>query len=234
VTTPAAYHRSRVPARLREYYHDVLRWPAWLNGVRWSAQHRLLGWRPPRPVLVNLGCGKDYREGFVNVDVNLAFRRDIWLDLRNPLPFDDATIDGVFCSHVLEHFPLEETIHIVRECHRALNPGGIFRVSVPDFEPAIRAYQTGDRAFLHGTGRSLGRLFCEHVLDSSNHRLLFDYGFLEEILVDAGFDRVTRRGFREAGSDVSRLLAALDNRPEISVFVEAFKPAETHRPDNHG
>src|SRR5437867_6643114 len=133
--------RTRIPARWREYYNDLLRWPALINAWRWRAQLWVIGAHRQPPVLVNLGCGKDYREGYINVDVNLVFRRDMWLDLRNPLPFPSGSVDGVFCSHVLEHFPLRDTRQIIAECHRILKPGGIFRVAVPDFEPAIAAYR---------------------------------------------------------------------------------------------
>jgi len=216
-----AARRSKVPARWREYYHDVLLLPAWLNLWRWRIQLRLFGLRRPRPVLVNLGCGRDYRPGFVNVDINIAFRRDLWLDLRNPLPFADGSIDGIFCSHVLEHFPWDQTSAIVRECHRVLLPEGILRVGVPDVEPAIRAYERGDLDYLRGEGRSLGRRFSDHVLDASNHKLLFDYSALEELLTDGGFREVRRAWFRSGTWPLSQRLADLDNREAITVFAEA-------------
>lgn len=216
-----AYHRSRVPARWREYYHDLLLVPTWLNSWRWRLQLRLLGLRRPEPVLVNLGSGKDYRAGYINVDINIAFRRDMWLDLRNRLPFATGSVDGIFCSHVLEHFPLDQTAGIVRECHRVLKPGGVLRVGVPDFEPAIRSYQSGNLAWFHGTGRSPGRLFSDHVLDNSNHRLLFDYSFLHELLGDAGFTEVRQVRFRQGGWPLSQQMAELDNREDITVFAEA-------------
>lgn len=215
--------RSKVPARWREYYNDLLRWPALVNAWRWQAQPRLLGLRRAPPVLVNLGCGKDYRPGYINVDVNLVFRRDMWLDLRNPLPFASGTVDGIFCSHVLEHFPLDEASSIVRECHRSLRTGGVFRVAAPDFEPAIRAYQRGDRDYFHSQGRSLGRLFSDHVLDNSNHKLLFDFSFLEELLTDGGFQTVQRCVFRQGTWPLSHKMAELDNREDITVFAEALK-----------
>jgi predicted SAM-dependent methyltransferase len=215
--------RTRFPARWRDYYNDLMLAPAWLNLQRWRLQIRLLGLRRAAPVLVNLGCGKDYRPGYLNVDINLAYRRDLWLDLRHPLPFRDATIDGIFCSHVLEHFPLDQTAALVRECRRVLRPEGVLRVGVPDVEPAVHAYLRGDLAYLRGEGRSSGRRFSDHVLDNSNHRLIFDYGFLEELLCEAGFRQVRRCRFREGSWPLSQRLAELDNREEITVFAEALR-----------
>jgi len=213
--------RSKVPARWREYYNDLLRLPALVNAWRWQIQLRLFGLCRAELVLVNLGCGKDYHPGYINVDINLAYRRDMWLDLRNPLPFPTGSVDGIFCSHVLEHFPLDEAMHIVRECRRSLKLNGVFRVAVPDTEPAIRAYLEEDRSYFHGRGHSLGRLLSDHVLDNSNHRLLFDFSFMEELLTEGGFGTVKRCSFRQGTWPLSQKMAELDNREDITLFVEA-------------
>lgn len=213
--------RSKVPGRWRDYYNDVLFVPAWLNMWRWRVQLALLGVRRPVPVLVNLGCGKDYRAGYINVDINIVFKRDMWLDLRNPLPFRDTTVHGIFCSHTFEHFAHEQTLRLARECRRVLRPGGVLRVGVPDFVPAIEAYMAGNLAWLRSEGRSAGRRFSDHVLAQANHKLLFDYGYLEELLHDAGFAEVQRAQYGQGGWPLSQQMAALDNRPEITVFAEA-------------
>lgn len=215
--------RTRVPARLREYYNDILRWPALANSWIWRGWLKFFPRRADEPVLLNLGAGKDYRRGWINVDVNLFYKRDMWLDLRNPLPFSEGTVDGIFTSHVLEHFPLDDAAHLVRECHRVLRRGGVLRIVVPDVEPAIQAYVRGDREYFRGRGQSLGRLFSDHVLDNSNHRLLIDFSFLEELLHDSGFQDVRRVAFREGSVPLSQKLAELDNRPEISLYAEAIR-----------
>jgi predicted SAM-dependent methyltransferase len=174
-------------------------------------------------LLINLGSGKAYDPRFINVDVNLWHRRDMWIDLRNRFPFADREVDGVFSSHVLEHFPLVDVQHILAECARILRPGGALRVSVPSLELALAAYQSGDMEFFHGEGRTVGRRFVDHILDASNHKLMYDFPFLEELLLDVGFSHVTRAQYREASTDIGRVLCALDNRPEISLFADAVR-----------
>ena len=52
---------------------------------------------------LNIGCGSDYRKGFVNIDRGIA-RCDLTLDLEDAkLPFDDNSVDYILASHVLEH-----------------------------------------------------------------------------------------------------------------------------------
>ncbi|MDD3531669.1 MAG: methyltransferase domain-containing protein [Candidatus Pacebacteria bacterium] len=80
-------------------------------------------------VRLNLGCGRDIREGWVNVD-----REDrpgvLALDLeRDDLPFVDGSVSYVYASHILEHLLHWE--RLVIEVHRVLKPGGRFEILVP-------------------------------------------------------------------------------------------------------
>lgn len=57
---------------------------------------------------INIGCGKDYREGWVNLDKNKTIKTDVVFDLEDlskgkKLPFKDNTFDLVYCIDVLEH-----------------------------------------------------------------------------------------------------------------------------------
>jgi predicted SAM-dependent methyltransferase len=61
-------------------------------------------------------------------------------DIRRPLPFPDDTFDAVYALHIIEHLTPEEASRFVAEIFRVLRAGGIFRVSTPDLESAVRAY----------------------------------------------------------------------------------------------
>lgn len=78
---------------------------------------------------VNLGCGKDVRPGWVNVDRHPFPGVTVADAERDSLPFPDGSVDVVYASHFLEHvFDLER---VIREVHRILKPDGIFEVRVP-------------------------------------------------------------------------------------------------------
>jgi len=99
--------------------------------------------------LLNVGCGDNAREGWVNLDLNPGAAGVLACDVSQGLPFDSGVFDAVYCSHVLEHLPKAEAPALVAECLRVLRPGGIARFAVPDLEAIVRLYlRSLDRALL--------------------------------------------------------------------------------------
>jgi SAM-dependent methyltransferase len=80
---------------------------------------------------LNLGCGSDYREGYVNVDSPRAVtRHDLSVDLRKrPWPWPDNSVDEILMRDSLEHLP--DADENMLEIHRILKPGGLFHGCVP-------------------------------------------------------------------------------------------------------
>ncbi len=87
---------------------------------------------------LNLGCGKDIKQNYVNLDVVKLPGVDIVHNLEKyPYPFKDNEFDEVYCHHVLEHMtsivkPLEELWRITRK-------GGKLVIEVP-ISPGIGAF----------------------------------------------------------------------------------------------
>lgn len=81
---------------------------------------------------LNLGCGEDKKEGFVNLDWSPLVKPDVVHNLSIlPYPFPDNTFDAVEAEHVLEH--LDRPFAVMSELHRILKPGGRLLVRVPHF-----------------------------------------------------------------------------------------------------
>lgn len=79
-------------------------------------------------IRLNLGCGGDRREGYINIDYLPKTKPDIIADLDQYLPWQDNSIDEILCINILEH--LKNPVQFLIECHRILKPGAklIFRV----------------------------------------------------------------------------------------------------------
>jgi predicted SAM-dependent methyltransferase len=86
---------------------------------------------------LNLGCGKDYREGYVNLDFNKEVKADIYADISKRLPFKDNTFDYILASHIIEHVPREKFYKFIEEIYRICKPGAIIDVFVPHFTSTV-------------------------------------------------------------------------------------------------
>lgn len=80
---------------------------------------------------LNIGCGKDIKRGWINLDSAAIPGVDVVHDVeRLPLPFSDESIDEIFCQDVLEHV---EYIPILKDLHRILKKDGTVTIRVPHF-----------------------------------------------------------------------------------------------------
>lgn len=88
---------------------------------------------------VNIGCGMDYRQGWLNTDISTTAKCDVVHDIRTErLPVEDGEVDVVYASGVLEQILLNEhLLFAFNEVWRVLKPGGEFQVVVPNAEHSI-------------------------------------------------------------------------------------------------
>ena len=144
---------------------------------------------------LNVGCGKDIREGWTNLDsVNLP-GVDVHHDIAKlPLPFMNSEFDEILCKDVLEHV---EYITILGDLHRILKPGGELTIRVPHFtskdafsDPTHRKFFTS-RTFLYFTTEHLRSYYTEFSFSSVkkiyiyfDKRLMYPYNYLLEPLIN--------------------------------------------------
>jgi len=79
---------------------------------------------------LNLGCGNDYKEGYVNIDSSKDVKPDkIWDLEKTPLPFKDNSIEGISAEHVLEH--IHNFIPLIHDFHRICKKGALIKIKTP-------------------------------------------------------------------------------------------------------
>ncbi len=131
-----------------EAYADLLAFAVGFHAA--SARTRSPGpWRPRR---INLGSGKDYKPGWLNLDVIERAEPDLVLDLGQavdwPLEADGCrggrirlepgSVERVYANNVLEHVPDLPTL--MGNVLSLLEEGGEFQIEVP-YEKAPTAWQ---------------------------------------------------------------------------------------------
>jgi predicted SAM-dependent methyltransferase len=82
--------------------------------------------------MLHIGSGPAAKPGWINID-NVAYPGvDHVLDVRQGLPFGD--VDYIYAEHFLEHLSYEDGLAFLKECRRALNGGGLLRLSTPNLD----------------------------------------------------------------------------------------------------
>ena len=143
--------------------------------------------------MAHLGPGKQrYIPGWINLDANMFTGKcDVWVDLRNPLPFWSSTIDALYSHHVVEHLP-DLKLHF-REAYRCLKPGGVYRIGVPHGDSAIKKFIEGDKEWFGDfpdSRRSIGGRLENFIFCRQEHTTILTYSYLEELMTDAEFVNV--------------------------------------------
>jgi len=80
---------------------------------------------------LNLGCGKDIKKGFLNLDIARREGVDVVADISKRLPFPKERFDVIYCSNVIEH--IKEIDPLFIELYRILSPQGKVIIKVPYF-----------------------------------------------------------------------------------------------------
>ena len=113
---------------------------------------------------VDLACGDNKREGYIGVDIVETSSTDVVHNLNvYPWPFEDGSVDEIFCSHYIEHIPHDVNnsdnrdglIQFMDELYRILKPEGKIEIVAPYYknerafgDPTHRRY-IGDLSFLY-------------------------------------------------------------------------------------
>jgi SAM-dependent methyltransferase len=136
------------------------------------------------------------------------------LDLTRRFPYSSGEFSAAFSSHVVEHLYHHQAVFALREVHRILMPGGILRLSVPDLDRCVAAYDSAN------PDEFCSAVFeAKHVREKNQHHWMYNETSMGKLLQDVGFRKVYRCKYREGKSpDVEKI----DNRPE-SLFMEAVK-----------
>ena len=155
---------------------------------------------------IHLGCGPDIRPGFVNVDLwaNRAPQRAatdplfINHDLREGLPMEEGCASLVYSSHFFEHLDFETGLKMMRDCYRALRPGGRFRIVLPNLPAIFDAYLRRNTEWLSLLDQFLWVPEFKTLVDFVNygayqygeHKYIYDTEKLQVVLKGLGYSTV--------------------------------------------
>lgn len=135
---------------------------------------------------IHLGAGPVNIQGWVNVDARDASHIHLQSSGFDLKEFSDGAVSEIYMCHVLEHFSFEEIKIVLRTMHCKLGPGGVLRLSVPDFDQLIAIY--------HASGNNLElikmALMGGQDYEYNFHKAVFNKALLSDLLLSCGFKHV--------------------------------------------
>lgn len=136
--------------------------------------------------------GRQPKPGWKILNIQPGPHVDYIGDCTSLAQFADGSVAEVYASHVFEHLGFRvELPQALREVWRVLEPGGVFRISVPDFECLCRLFvdpnTPADQKF-----SLMMHVFGAQEDPYDFHRVGLTQAFLAAMLFKAGFTRARR------------------------------------------
>lgn len=134
---------------------------------------------------INLGCGKDIKKGYVNIDERDLPGVDQVLTFvpGEEMPFEKGSLEEIYARDFIEHFPLDNTEWILKHWYELLQDGGTIVLGVPNIEHDIQTFINREC-----TDYRFSQLLYGRQNYSGNfHKQCFTKARLLNVLDDAGF-----------------------------------------------
>ncbi len=78
---------------------------------------------------INIGCGKDYKRGYINCDISKKVNPDKIVDLEKRLPFKNNSLEEVVANHVLEN--IHNFVLLIHELYRVCKKDAVIKIKTP-------------------------------------------------------------------------------------------------------
>ena len=196
----------------------------------------------------HLGCGTIFIRNYLNIGYWRHLDSDVVYvnpngvegtyllnhDLVLGIPASDNSLEVIYHSHLLEHLSYKEGIAFTANCFKALAPGGIMRVLVPDLELWINNYVNNNNFYFDEYRKALapegdlyptkGAVFMG-MLHNHEHKMGYDFDTLKWVLERAGFERIRRTLVQDSDlADITEVEPYVAIKAMESLCVECYKP----------
>jgi len=152
---------------------------------------------------LQIGAGENVLPGWLNSDIRPLNSNVLFLDAKEPLPFEDCTFDYIFSEHFIEHISYAEGQSALRECYRVLKCGGRVRIATPNLNNIVALttaakggakeeyIRWSNAQFGPQPGSSLAGFVVNNFFRLWGHEFIYDPDTMELALRTTGFS-----GFR--------------------------------------
>jgi predicted SAM-dependent methyltransferase len=189
---------------------------------------------------LNIGCGHNSLEGWLNIDYFPEIPSVAHFDARKRFPLPSAAFDYVFCEHMIEHVVYQDGLRMLSEAYRVLKPKGRIRVSTPDLKFLVELY-SADKTHVQSdyinwsaerftpNGLKTDTFVINNFVRAWGHRFIYDKKTLRHSLETTGFTQIEQFSINQSNDPELNHLENAARMPDgffqlESLTLEATKP----------
>ncbi len=139
------------------------------------------------PKKINLGCGHDKREGFLNVDINGFHKPDLECDITDLHMLPSGYYEYALANDILEHIPRLRTKNVLKEWNRILKIGGKLELRIPSVTGLLSLFTRRENKTPEFHETLIQCLFGTQTSYADFHYTGFTEILISKMLEDAGF-----------------------------------------------
>ena len=92
-----------------------------------------------KTVKLHIGCGYEYLDGWINIDLDKRAKADLYMDVRDICRYcPENSVDELRMIHLISYLRFWEALDFLQACHRWLKPEGRIVIEIPDLRKAAR------------------------------------------------------------------------------------------------
>lgn len=161
---------------------------------------------------LNIGCGKDYKEGYINIDGNENIKADYHFDIAKydlSKYLGENKCDEIYAKDILEHFTHWEAINLLKQFYSILKTNGLLTIITPDFQTIVESKSPINEKLIWIYG---GQDYLDESTDRKAYPQYYCHKFcwIQKDLIE----QLKKIGFRKVTPNVNR---------EFNQIIKAFK-----------
>ena len=139
------------------------------------------------PKKLNLGCGTDRRDDFLNIDFDSSHYPDLLGDVSDLHQLPSDYYENIVAFDILEHIPRLKCLNTLIEWNRLLQHRGRIEIRVPDLLGLLSQFQKKENETFEAQQVLVRNLFGTQCYLGDFHQIGFTTTLISHFLFDAGF-----------------------------------------------
>lgn len=193
-----------------------------------------------RKPFYNVGAGSFSHPYWTNIDFISDWYKNIQKNILHydlmsllPLPIETETAKIIYTSHTIEHIKEHAAANFFREAYRALELGGIFRITTgPDAETDYRALQNNDVDWFYWDTAYEKPGTYEHIYNTSPTKASLAERWLHHVATPLSHFDKSPSTIKFSEKEILEILAERGLEKALDYFC-SLCPYDPSRPGNH-